>query len=742
MDDRELLREYVARQSEAAFAELVARHLPGVLATAQRLMCERHAAADVAQTVFIQLARKGWTIREGQGLSGWLYRATRNAAFNALRDEQRRQQRETNAMKDAEMQTSSEPGWADLAPLVDEAMQQLKRPEQDVVLLRFFEGKSYGEIGRLLQLDEKTAGQRANRALEKMRLYFSRQGVTATTVLLGSVLGAHGATALPAEMTAQVAGTSLTSAGGSTSVAVLLKTLYMTATTKLILTTAILAVAFAAGWFSAGPLPVHASPPAKNVIAKTATPLSAEDLLARARADLIKALHLPSQYVRGRTMMDIVEKLDAVTAKTLLTEFATQPLTGSNQELLSYLAYRWAELDSDAALAWLQSVPNKNVQSICAGQIFDAYSAKDAPAAFNALAKLPANFNFIQLEVGVMYNYARQDPQAALAALQSMSDDPRFVALLPGPEIFDQWAQQNPTAAAAAASQLTGFQQNSALREIASTWSQQDPIAALAWANTLPEGQGQVAALNAILSIYSMQDPAAAADYFLANRDNLSSAFTLNNSLQAIAQNWAATDPSAFLAWANQNLTDRPVIYKQSTNLALQQLGNTDPVAAVAYLAQNPDPNVLAQATPILAAAWGQQDPQAALAWAQSLSSDNVSLRSSAISQAISGWVATNPAAAAAYVTQNLSDSPDFGNMTSHLATAWGAFDPQAALQWANSLPPDVQSRVSIAAMLQLAKVDPQAGGKAAQQALSSLPNLTENQQAALQKMIDAAAPH
>jgi hypothetical protein len=124
------------------------------------------------------------------------------------------------------------------------------------------------------------------------------------------------------------------------------------------------------------------------------------------------------------------------------------------------------------------------------------------------------------------------------------------------------------------------------------------------------------------------------------------------------------------------------------------------------------------------------------------LPSDNVSLRNSAISQAISGWGAASPAAAATYIQQNLTSNPDFGNITSHLATTWGATDPQAALQWAESLSPEVQARVSIAAMTQLANADPQAGSKAAQAALSSLPNLTPSQQTALQKIIDAAASH
>jgi hypothetical protein len=417
----------------------------------------------------------------------------------------------------------------------------------------------------------------------------------------------------------------------------------------------------------------------------------------------------------------------------LLAEYATKPLTESTKELLSYLAYHRAELDPDSAWAWLKTVPNKEVQSLCIGEIFDAYSAKNAPAAFSALTQLPANY-FSRVSVGVLINYAKQDPRSALTALQNASDNPAFSSL---PfVVFGQWAQQDPAAAAAALTDLpVGVAQRSSMRTVAQTWAKQDPTAALAWANTLPEGQGQTMAINLILNTLSEEDPAAAANYLLAN-----SSAAPGPALSTIVQNWAAADPSALLTWANQNLAGQP--YNNAAIQALRQLDNSDPAAAAKYLAQNPDPNVLAQATPALAAAWGQQDPQAALAWAQSLSSDNVSLRNSAISQVFSGWGATNPAAAAAYMQQNFANTSDFGNMTSHLATTWGATDPQAALQWAKSLPPDVQGSVSVAAMTQLAKVDPQAGSKAAQEALGSLPTLTQSQQAALQKIIDSAVSH
>jgi hypothetical protein len=71
MEDYELLREYAQNQSEAAFAELVLRHVDLVYSAALRLVGEPHFAKDVGQTVFIGLARKPKAVPNPHALGGW-----------------------------------------------------------------------------------------------------------------------------------------------------------------------------------------------------------------------------------------------------------------------------------------------------------------------------------------------------------------------------------------------------------------------------------------------------------------------------------------------------------------------------------------------------------------------------------------------------------------------------------------------------------------------------------------------
>ena len=66
-DDATLLRRFVEQDSEAAFTELVQRHLDLVYGAAlRRTGGDAHAAADVAQQVFAALARQARSVSGGE----------------------------------------------------------------------------------------------------------------------------------------------------------------------------------------------------------------------------------------------------------------------------------------------------------------------------------------------------------------------------------------------------------------------------------------------------------------------------------------------------------------------------------------------------------------------------------------------------------------------------------------------------------------------------------------------------
>src|SRR3954468_2443715 len=98
-DDSTLLRRYVSEGSQAAFTELVQRHVDLVYGAAMRRTSgDAHRAAEIAQDVFTSLARHARKLSSHAVLPAWLHTATRNAALNLMISEQRRKARETEAM--------------------------------------------------------------------------------------------------------------------------------------------------------------------------------------------------------------------------------------------------------------------------------------------------------------------------------------------------------------------------------------------------------------------------------------------------------------------------------------------------------------------------------------------------------------------------------------------------------------------------------------------------------------------
>src|ERR1051326_2950082 len=184
LTDIDLLHRYAQDSSEAAFSELVTRHINLVYSTALRILNrDEHRARDVAQSVFTDLARKAALlcdradggrhaeIRGSLSISAWLYTSTRFAAAKVARSEQirRKHDQKAHAMNQLLHSGSAEPEWAELRPVLDDAMGVLDEADRGALLLRFFQGLDFRSVGTALGLSEDAARMRVSRALEKLR---------------------------------------------------------------------------------------------------------------------------------------------------------------------------------------------------------------------------------------------------------------------------------------------------------------------------------------------------------------------------------------------------------------------------------------------------------------------------------------------------------------------------------------------------------------------------------------------
>src|SRR5205823_7466250 len=136
MDDSELLRAYAAERSETAFASLVKRHIHFVYSSALRQVRNAHLAEEVAQAVFIILARKAGCMRQGTVLAGWLFNTARFVAAAELRAAARRHKHEQEAgMESTLRETTPDASWDQIAPFLDEGLAQLNEKDRQAVLL-------------------------------------------------------------------------------------------------------------------------------------------------------------------------------------------------------------------------------------------------------------------------------------------------------------------------------------------------------------------------------------------------------------------------------------------------------------------------------------------------------------------------------------------------------------------------------------------------------------------------------
>jgi len=711
MDDRELLRQYVESQSETLFSELVRRHLNLVYGTALRVVQEPATAQDVVQAVFIKLARKAWTVRDGNALPAWLYRAAYHEACNAVRRESRRRLNEAEAMKFAEEETPSASAWEKLGPLVDEAMQRLSHVEQNAILLRFFEGKSVEETSVALGVTEAAARMRVNRALEKIRRHFARGGVTIASGALVAAMTTHACRAAPAALAANVAHTSLAGAGGA---AHTLWRIFAMTTKSKVIATAILVAAIAAiplgmqqqeiNQLEArlgsntmdGNRPTTSNHSGATTVAFTQYESELKRILAtRGGMDLMRGL------------LDFASHLDTKTTRALLEGLAKLPPSDKNKIALSALVDRLVRLDPKGALDWANSITNTHGRQEMLVILFDTWSNIDPTSALAAAQSIDVPALREALTGQVLVNMVRSNPNGVLAALQQLPGNRTTQQIFT--QVFTTWGSLDPTAATTAAMSLPATRnRNTAIEGLIAGWATIDPVAALAWADKLPVGDAHTQAVNTAVSELAQQDPQAAATY-ATSMDNST---IRNNLIQHVGREWAQDDPQAAMNWLQQlNLPHRGLDDAFASYL-VGPLSKVDPQAAANYVAGMPQGGGLRMTSLYqLATNWAEQDPQADLAWLQSIPYAN---RIALMTDVVSNWAGSDPAAATAYVESTPHNNANFVSMITGLAQSQASVDVNSALTWAFALPEDGGRDTAVTAVLgKLSEQDPAAAAAA-----------------------------
>jgi len=212
----ELLLCFTQDNSEEAFAALVARHVNLVYSVAIRHVGNPHQAEEIAQAVFIILAKKARGLSKRTVLSGWLYQTARLTAANFLRTGIRRTHREQEAYMQSLLNETESDAWPQIAPLLDTAMAGLGEKDRNAIVLRFFENKNLKDVGAALDASEDAAKMRVNRAVEKLRKFFTKRGVMLSAAAIAATVSANSVQAAPVGLAVTVKAAALAAAGTGT----------------------------------------------------------------------------------------------------------------------------------------------------------------------------------------------------------------------------------------------------------------------------------------------------------------------------------------------------------------------------------------------------------------------------------------------------------------------------------------------------------------------------------------------
>jgi RNA polymerase sigma factor (sigma-70 family) len=194
-DDAELLERFITMRDEDAFAALVARHGPMVLACARRVAGNVHDADDAFQATFLVLARKAASVQPRGRVGNWLYGVAYHAAQKARAAALRRHTRERQVAEMPHPTVERSDAAIDLKPLLDQELNRLGEKHRLPIVLCDLEGRGRREVARELGIPEGTLSSRLTNARRALASRLTRRGVTLSAGAIAYVLSE---TAVPA----------------------------------------------------------------------------------------------------------------------------------------------------------------------------------------------------------------------------------------------------------------------------------------------------------------------------------------------------------------------------------------------------------------------------------------------------------------------------------------------------------------------------------------------------------------
>lgn len=361
-----------------------------------------------------------------------------------------------------------------------------------------------------------------------------------------------------------------------------------------------------------------------------------------------EASRTPGQSNRIEALLDFYSGLTPEQLEAEAAKLDDMPI--AERMMASFLLFgKWAETDPTAAMAYAGKTRMGNLMR---PMILQNWASTDPQGAAEYYAKNPREFAAMGLMGGgrgsgggsgssvIAAEWAKQDPKAALAWASSLTGNDKNSAM---GGVIREVANTDPAKGWAMVAQMDADSQASAYRDIAGKWGAQDYAEAERQIASLPADQ-QVAARSAALEGLSKKDPEQA----VGKLATIAAGESRDKVTRVAVDNWSRTDAAKAAAWV-----------MASADESAQQ-GAVDSLM----------PNYVAQ------------NPQAALAFAKGLPAGDTR------DTALTSYVFTDrtmPPAERIKVAQNIGDENARSRSLTVTAGMWMMEDPKAANEFIQS---------------------------------------------------------
>lgn len=174
--DGELVREYAATGSEAAFGELVRRFAPLVWGVCRRAVPDRQLAEDAFQAVFLVLVRKAGSVRP-TAVGGWLHAVAVHTSTRARAMADRRKARVRSLADHDPPTTATAPADPDTIRALDEEISRLPELLRAAVVLCELDGVNRKDAAKRLGIAEGTLSSRLASARKRLAARLRGRGI-------------------------------------------------------------------------------------------------------------------------------------------------------------------------------------------------------------------------------------------------------------------------------------------------------------------------------------------------------------------------------------------------------------------------------------------------------------------------------------------------------------------------------------------------------------------------------------